>query len=184
MFTGVAALSLAMCVATVVLWVRSYWRVDYMRKVSVVTHQPRDNEEREWRANIANGGVLLYYSYTAPLDFTQNDDQTFHHDSEKVTFANRPSVDGGQPDRYWHFAGVLYERYTGPWETATHYETYIVFPISRLVVCVAVLPLLWTYKRMLRPHRVPGSCPICGYNLTGNVSGVCSECGKPIPSKA
>ena len=27
------------------------------------------------------------------------------------------------------------------------------------------------------PH---GVCPGCGYNLTGNVSGVCSECGRPI----
>lgn len=30
-------------------------------------------------------------------------------------------------------------------------------------------------------HPIPaGCCPACGYNLTGNVSGVCPECGKPI----
>jgi hypothetical protein len=27
----------------------------------------------------------------------------------------------------------------------------------------------------------PGHCRKCGYDLTGNVSGVCSECGDPIP---
>ena len=37
-------------------------------------------------------------------------------------------------------------------------------------------------------HRFPGPvppplCRKCGYNLTGNVSGVCPECGTPIPSK-
>ena len=26
----------------------------------------------------------------------------------------------------------------------------------------------------------PGHCPHCSYNLTGNVSGICPECGKPI----
>jgi hypothetical protein len=27
--------------------------------------------------------------------------------------------------------------------------------------------------------RIPG-CPICGYNLIGNVSGTCPECGTPF----
>ena len=26
----------------------------------------------------------------------------------------------------------------------------------------------------------PGCCPNCGYDLTGNVSGICPECGVPI----
>jgi len=33
--------------------------------------------------------------------------------------------------------------------------------------------LAWTWRRM---HR-PGTCPICGYDLQGNVSGRCPECG-------
>jgi hypothetical protein len=31
-----------------------------------------------------------------------------------------------------------------------------------------------------RPARLPGQCMSCGYNLTGNVSGRCSECGTAI----
>jgi len=30
-----------------------------------------------------------------------------------------------------------------------------------------------------RRRRKHGLCPHCGYNLTGNVTGICSECGKP-----
>ena len=30
-----------------------------------------------------------------------------------------------------------------------------------------------------RPRFPIGQCQSCGYNLTGNVSGVCSECGTP-----
>jgi hypothetical protein len=25
------------------------------------------------------------------------------------------------------------------------------------------------------------NCPACGYNLTGNLSGICPECGTPVP---
>lgn len=28
------------------------------------------------------------------------------------------------------------------------------------------------------------ACPGCGYDLTGNVSGVCPECGRPVGSTA
>ena len=31
--------------------------------------------------------------------------------------------------------------------------------------------------RERRPFYPPGHCQKCGYNLTGNVSGVCPECG-------
>ena len=29
----------------------------------------------------------------------------------------------------------------------------------------------------------PGHCPHCGYNLTGNESGVCPECSTPVPTQ-
>ena len=32
--------------------------------------------------------------------------------------------------------------------------------------------------------RPKGLCKTCGYNLTGNVSGVCPECGKRVRSEA
>lgn len=33
-----------------------------------------------------------------------------------------------------------------------------------------------------RSRRLTGHC-LCGYNLTGNVSGVCPECGRPVDSR-
>ena len=41
----------------------------------------------------------------------------------------------------------------------------------------------WNWWSVVRPGRtwvrrlLHGRCPSCGYNLTGNVSGVCPECG-------
>lgn len=33
--------------------------------------------------------------------------------------------------------------------------------------------------RRSRGHA-PGCCRMCGYDLTGNISGVCPECGAPV----
>ena len=47
----------------------------------------------------------------------------------------------------------------------------------------AAIPTAWLWHR--DRHRVrPGCCLRCGYDLTGNTSGVCSECGLPKPPPA
>jgi hypothetical protein len=36
-----------------------------------------------------------------------------------------------------------------------------------------------------RRHRISlGKCAACSYDLTGNTSGVCPECGRPVAGKA
>ena len=48
----------------------------------------------------------------------------------------------------------------------------------------AILPLIWAFATARRSgHSKNGSCHTCGYNLTGNASGVCPECGTPVQSK-
>lgn len=44
---------------------------------------------------------------------------------------------------------------------------------------LAALPTAWLWWRDRR--RTPsGHCPHCGYNLTGNTTGICSECGSAV----
>jgi hypothetical protein len=53
-----------------------------------------------------------------------------------------------------------------------------VFPQWPLVAALAVPAALVTHSRRRREHRIAGgACPHCNYDLTGNVSGVCPECG-------
>jgi len=47
--------------------------------------------------------------------------------------------------------------------------------IPFLLVFLPTALLFWPYARMPRGH-----CQNCGYNLTGNVSGVCAECGESV----
>lgn len=54
-----------------------------------------------------------------------------------------------------------------------------------IVLITAVLPTAWLicFSRPARRRRLKrqGRCLICGYDLAGNASGVCPECGTPIP---
>ena len=71
---------------------------------------------------------------------------------------------------------------------AFHYvHDVLVPPAWRLTVstlaCVGVLALyLWLHRRRIRLEQRAshGLCVHCGYNLTGNVSGICPECELPI----
>ena len=40
-------------------------------------------------------------------------------------------------------------------------------------------PTVWLWYRQAR-RPSPTACKHCGYDLTGNVSGRCPECGKPV----
>ena len=50
-----------------------------------------------------------------------------------------------------------------------------------LLLVVPPAVLLWWLDR---PRIPPGHCQKCGYDLTGNVSGKCPECGAAIASEA
>ena len=56
------------------------------------------------------------------------------------------------------------------------------FPLWWLVVAGAAYPVLAFIRGPLRRYRRRrrNLCLHCGYNLTGNVSGVCPECGRAL----
>ena len=47
-----------------------------------------------------------------------------------------------------------------------------------MFLLAALIPTFLAWRRLCRP--LPGHCQQCGYNLTGNVTGVCSECGEDL----
>ena len=81
--------------------------------------------------------------------------------SREQEFAHFSEV-AGLPERYIAYPGGRFLR----------------VPLLYLFILFAVLPCIWTWRtvRAWRRHP-PGHCQSCGYNLTGNTSGVCPECG-------
>ena len=54
------------------------------------------------------------------------------------------------------------------------------FPIT----VFSIAPLVWlTRKLRRRRRRKRNLCVTCGYNLRGNTSGRCPECGTPVPTQ-
>lgn len=75
----------------------------------------------------------------------------------------------------FHIAGIRFMR-DGPsmWDVG--------FPDALPIALTAVLPAWWLWRILSRRrHARRGLCRRCGYDLTGNNSGICPECGSPIP---
>ncbi len=68
----------------------------------------------------------------------------------------------------------------GPWGTV------VSFPHGAICLVLAAWPVCSFLKwAVVRDHRLRrGSCMHCGYDLTGNTSGTCPECGKAASSNA
>ena len=58
----------------------------------------------------------------------------------------------------------------------------VVVPHWFLALIFAVLPTIWliAWRRRNAPDN---ACPSCGYDLTGNTTGKCSECGEGAVAK-
>jgi hypothetical protein len=51
-------------------------------------------------------------------------------------------------------------------------------PLAAVTLAAVLIVLLDKIERQFRRAVPPqGACPVCAYNLTGNVSGTCPECG-------
>ena len=72
----------------------------------------------------------------------------------------------------------------GSW-ILTGFSTYGVLVVVVLpILCVGITTvLLWLIDYRLSRSIPPLHCQDCGYNLTGNTSGICPECGTPIPDE-
>jgi hypothetical protein len=159
-----AALSLLLCVAACVLWSVSYWRVVGVSRYS----RPYDGSPLHTHEVNAFGGRVLFavsewgrggprrVSYCArclaPGEYTVDDVERtvlgFGH-----SFALTP------PDM-----------------VGSHFRVVSVpcWALAALPACAAAL----CFRSRGHPVRLAaGRCRQCGYDLTGNVSGVCPECG-------
>jgi len=166
LFTFVSVVSLLLCV---VLWVRSYW---------VELRVGSSWEEREISLCIVQGHVALEIW-----------DRWFHPEDRAFFFAAQVSPDlssieeavTGPTDahlrRYGRF-GYYYVFWSIP-DDGWH---WVIVP-AWFAVCLLATPLAFALRSSAfsRPPRA-GFCR-CTYNLTGNTSGVCPECGMAVAGK-
>jgi hypothetical protein len=166
MFNGLTVLSLVLCVAMAVIMVRSFFVEDefWLRGANL------------YRARSAHAGLLL----DVETNFNAYLVKGFEHKEYRYAWS-------GYPDVFWYL-GVNRRSYAGfecgstfeaaGWFEPEKREYAVVVPELFLLVAGCLLPA-FAFTRALRTRRrrMRGLCKSCGYNLTGNVSGVCPECG-------
>jgi hypothetical protein len=189
MFNGAAVLSLLLCVATVALWVRSYstWDLLYDQRFTHATEgQTMDSLYfgSDWgsitvsragifypAAGMAVNPYLLYRGAVARGLQSVPSPGRYHYEQ----------VGAGSPELF-RVAG--FQLTTGAWPAAKdpyrRHRLTLVVPLWFVTVVTAAAPLGLVLRRFRQREPSHPRCLACGYNLTGNVSGVCPECGRAI----
>jgi hypothetical protein len=169
LFNILAAVSLMVCVTMAVLWVRSYYISELFawnwRQKSVF-------------AETGGGQFRFEFTYVADPALSYQPPLGFQYHFDKV---DGPLEEGMRmPGSEQHFRGLGFWIVSGERWGDMHYAIFM--PAWFASVISTLLPMA-TLTRFVCGRKIPNVsvCLTCGYNLTGNVSGVCSECGTVVP---
>ena len=81
----------------------------------------------------------------------------------------------------WPFFAWVAVLFTPMWAGPLVFKNFPFYRMSEVWVismCVAIHQFeIYQFRAML-PTALPGHCPNCGYDLRGNLSRLCPECGK------
>jgi hypothetical protein len=167
-------LSLLLCVAIVVLWVRSYRLTDQLHWVSPGGFRGAGSASGYVVVQLNPGDTSAYSR--ARRGWTYHHMQPYSAPSYAVAYGN---LDPIRTFGTFELCGLGWYtvRDRNGMRTATG-----VLPFYLVAAATAALPLWWTVVRLRsrvhdRRRKCPSLCHSCGYDLTGNVSGVCPECG-------
>jgi len=172
LFTVLSALSLLLCVATAVLWVRSYWVYNEAHWGQAL-FIPVDPGVFDGEHYLGSYRGRLYYGRARGIGyFTMSlAEQTPWRPDGSVNF---PSI---LPP------GILGFAHCEPANTGLFVCTVWCLPYWFAVLGTGALPLYWfkTYRRVSKYQRL-GLCPTCAYDLRATPT-QCPECGSPTPAK-
>lgn len=155
------------------LWVRSIDQVDWIGHV--------DTSGQGYGIGLANGRII-FRSYRYLNEWTQFIGWRTHPQvSNALRLDFTPPLSMWDRFRVWWMVPTRFTENRGAHSTG--YMTVI--PCWIACMATAVLPMGVILIRIRRRHPdSKGRCPSCNYDLTGNTSGVCPECGTPVPQSS
>jgi hypothetical protein len=171
--TVASAVSLLLCVAALVLWLASY-----AKTFSVRFSRPEGEL------------FVLFDRGLVQIDAVRGDTTDSgwgFNDFRRMAGWGWDELNMFAPHASWFrsagFGGESYSRNigTGFWPMVSLPACVLFFPLWAVVIASLPLPIMWAIRRRRRGDRM--CCPTCSYNLTGNTSGVCPECGTPTSDR-
>jgi hypothetical protein len=189
LFTTAAAGSFALALMTAGAWARSYYVTDaffwshffdegnsaFWRQVSVQTGPGSIGLD-----NIVQSGAQGVYQNLIEASYVRN----FHTRLSSIpihsTFPPRDVNFGfGPGKKKW---GFVWSHFQYGWAglRPRSYDYGLIVPYWSIETVLLIVPLLWSWWRLKRRMLIRAGHCRCGYDLTGNTSGVCPECGAPI----
>ena len=200
LFSIAGALSLLLCLATAVLWIATRtghaplrWRLNDMSVGTTCYGWGASYDSlvldsfRPQRHPIEGPAVTLH-----SLRKTSGEGWVVHD----MTIGPNPQLPTWErqwPTHEVRLLGFSYvsqpcfidSKATPPVRSFIGFQLRVTTPFWSILIATLVLPAVygWYWNR-LRRRKTRGLCISCGYNLTGNTSGVCPECGTPAPGKS
>ena len=187
-----AALSLLLCVASVGLWVRSYWRADGISFHSFRTADGRA-DKRTLLAISASAHFIISTDTRQMIvvDFVHHPGGFLDRSPQGWRFFVHPASSPSQASPAgFHVLGLLVAHiggngiYTSDGKVQMNWSiTSVAIPHWMVVLISAALPMWWWLmrrRRLLRVHRLNhGLCVGCGYDLRATPDR-CPECGMEV----
>jgi hypothetical protein len=191
LFNGLAVVSTLLCAVLVAICLRNWSQFELVGVVRDGWSGTQRYQAKSISVSAAKGN--FYFSFDGwGYDFAHSDSITDLSISEtmyrkmnpgEIRLVHRHSYPTAGysllPDhgfsRYSHSTGT-----PGEWE----WDTEMSLPAWLAITTLAALPVTWAvlawgaHRRRRRADS--GLCIACGYDLHGNLSGVCPECGTPI----
>jgi hypothetical protein len=161
LFTVLSALSLVLCAATVVLWVRSYWRSDFVGW---------SGPSRVAGSLSVQGMIRVdHATYPAPWQGWRM------QSSPRSDLPGGLSAEASHPGNKIRLLGAGYREIDYGDGSALRRSVYL--PHWMLAGVAALGPAAWACVAWRRSRRRPaGLCLACGYDLRAT-PGRCPECG-------
>jgi hypothetical protein len=166
LFNLLAALSLLLCAATGVMWMRSYWRAECFMKTWVA----KDDEVWKWLIESCNGVVCFGHLHALHVF-------GYSEGSESSYWCSTPNPDESaypiaEPrDEQFRVFGIelLINSRGSP--------IHITSPYWVFLVATGLLPAAWLFvRRRVNSRALSGLCADCGYDLRATPE-QCPECG-------
>ena len=178
LITLTAALSLVLCAVTILVWLCSYFAFAPVGQFWTTSWDGNSGGflGHGWVAASGSLHLLRVDRLVQPAPTSRGD----HHLHSGIDPA--PGIPLGRTTFGFGYTNrVSTWRERGSNRRVTDVTQELAFPIWLLAAFTAILPTggvitLLRRKRLMR-HNL---CATCGYDLRGNLSGVCPECGRPI----